>query len=97
VQQFGVDFAHLKAASADGLHRIRLSFTRLPVGGPYASVSIKYVGPRASGRLMNSRLFRDFIFARSFSALQSVEKHEKGHQEHVRVITCACSGAAAPF
>jgi hypothetical protein len=46
LQRHGVDFAHLEAASADGLHRIRLRFTRLPVGGPYASVSIQYVGPQ---------------------------------------------------
>ena len=40
-----VGHAQLLACSADGLHHIRLQFTRLPVGGPYVSVNIQYVGP----------------------------------------------------
>jgi hypothetical protein len=46
VQRHGVRLAQILAASADGLHRIRLQFTRLPVGGPYTSVCIQYVGPQ---------------------------------------------------
>jgi hypothetical protein len=36
--------AQIHAASADGVHRIRLLF--LPVGGPYTFVSILYIGPQ---------------------------------------------------
>ena len=46
VQRHGVRLARILAASADGLHRISLTFTRLPVGGPYTSVNIQYVGPQ---------------------------------------------------
>ena len=46
VQRHGVRFAQIVASSADGLHRIRLQFTRFPVGGPYTSVNIQYVGPQ---------------------------------------------------
>jgi hypothetical protein len=45
VQRHGIRFAQILAASADGLHRISLRFTRFPVGGPYTSVNIQYVGP----------------------------------------------------
>ena len=46
VQRHGIRFAQILAASADGLHRISLRFTRFPVGGPYTSVNIQYVGPQ---------------------------------------------------
>jgi hypothetical protein len=46
VRRQGVRHARLLAASADGLHRISLMFTHFPVGGPYASVNIQYVGPQ---------------------------------------------------
>jgi hypothetical protein len=46
VQRHGVRFAQILAASADGLHRISLRFTHFPVGGPYTSVNIQYVGPQ---------------------------------------------------
>ena len=45
-QRHGIDFARILAASADGLHRICLRFTRFPVGGPYTSVNIQYLGPQ---------------------------------------------------
>ena len=46
VSHRGVRLAQILAASADGLHRIRLQFTRLPVGGSYTSVRVQYVGPQ---------------------------------------------------
>ena len=45
VDRYGVRHAAIRATSADGLHHIRLQFTRFPVGGPYTSVNIQYVGP----------------------------------------------------
>jgi hypothetical protein len=38
--------ARRSVPNADGVHRIRLQFTRLPVGGPYTSVNIQYIGPQ---------------------------------------------------
>jgi hypothetical protein len=43
---FGYRHAQIRATSADGLHRIRLLFCRMPVGGPYTCVNIMYYGPQ---------------------------------------------------
>jgi hypothetical protein len=42
----GYRLAEIRATSADGLHRVRLWLTRLPEGGPYVGVRIRYYGPQ---------------------------------------------------
>jgi hypothetical protein len=42
----GYRHAEIWATIADGLHRVRLLFVRLPLEGPYTSVNIRYVCPQ---------------------------------------------------
>jgi hypothetical protein len=42
----GYCHAEIRATSADGLHRVRLWLVRLPEGGPYVGVRIRYYGPQ---------------------------------------------------
>jgi hypothetical protein len=42
----GYRHAQIRATSTDGLHRVRLWLVRLPEGGPYVGVRIRYYGPQ---------------------------------------------------
>ena len=50
------DVAEIRATTADGLHRIRLLLLKMPEGGPYVGVNIRYYGPQRfrTGGVMDS-------------------------------------------